>query len=782
MESSKDGRDNEPHCGRESSSTAQEHGIDPTEEEEEVALSSSEDSDPRTEPAFPHEQGGQLRDELDQCAEESTYRSIDSVQNWQRPDFSSTSLSPPSTNHISYVRRGRSRSRKRKLERDTSRISKSRRLKGFYSDSYRQLLNESIEEATNQEVFGNEDRLASSQIGITIWTSEEKNVFFNALARLGRDHIQDIAALIGTKSEYEVQEYEQLLRRGMIERYLNEPRHQLLGPTDLPAAFEITEECCVVLDRAGEALNQLQQRHEEKVKKGKSEDLWLLTPNVAVWVEACLKGTEEEQQKVQEALPAVGLLRLEKWLELSERIFMNPAPPEEDGNWRTLAEVGERPSIHRTAFSDFHTLAVSISKRLIQSTLYFAMSRLRATDSRSFHPKPLVRKGDVKAALRVLGMKADSNQYWAGAARRCGLDVYANISVLRFKTDRGRRLRYDEVESNMSIQIHESERSCLVGTSSEDSDIQSLFPSASQDQSSDGESDENNLKDDSLEVRSHPSKESASDSSDHSDSPQTFDDDLEDYSVANRRKIKTSRQHERDVDIYTAAFDQQASRLEEQRLWEMLDQVPPFDIKPEDVEIPNRPPTERKSAEDLVDWKDRTQYIAEWEMFPQPVPEQAWNRPKRRDVRADQLEEAWKAGTSGDFGRPETATPSGMSELGNERSDDTNSEADDHIPHEDDDQNSVDSDQNSIDEDKSDIPMDTNELNPNLNTNPNASHHSSQRSSPRRSSRRAPRFLPDMVPSASVEEAIDDGDAPIVPSQYQDMLSESEDYAEGSDG
>src|SRR5947207_9332026 len=75
-------------------------------------------------------------------------------------------------------------------------------------------------------------------------------------------------------------------------------------------------------------------------------------------------GSDSDSSPAIEEVPGKGLFCLSCWLELSERLFMNPGRRLES-NWHNMAAEGERPALTYAAFVDFHDLAVSLTRRLI---------------------------------------------------------------------------------------------------------------------------------------------------------------------------------------------------------------------------------------------------------------------------------------------------------------------------------------------------------------------------------------------------------------------------------
>ncbi|MCJ1298549.1 hypothetical protein MMC08_001339 [Hypocenomyce scalaris] len=520
----------------------------------------------------------------------------------------SESGSEHSSSSVPEERNSRPRPGKRRLQAPNPPTSRIKRLKVFYNDEYRKLFNDTTREIARGEDTNEHDLLPSSQIGVTVWSPQEKEIFFRTLAKLGRDDLKTIAARIGTKSEMEVNVYLQLLRQGLQEQHLYDRHHQLLGHFDLPVAFEISLDCCKALEQAAEALGVLQQKHEEKVEKQKHPGLWLLNHNVAEWADQRLHGDEEGHAEVRGSLPAAELLNLKSLLQLSILVFMNPNVPE--NNWRSYAERSDTPSIMYTAFSDFHTLVTSITKRLVQSSLYFAMARLRATDSNNYTHKQAVRRRDVTAALSVLGMEANAHDFWIGCARRCKLDVYLDVNQ---KSAESKKLSYVEVERQLNL----------------DDGLETYYASSS------GEEDGNSAGPDEDE------RAPTADETDYSLSNQEAEEpayssgwssaafstqDIADSSAGRRDR---GLQLERDQDAYTEAFDNQASRLEEQSLWNMLGRESVPDNKPEERELPTRPIIERKRKDDLLEWRDWMRYRSEWEKWVTAVPASSFHAKRK---------------------------------------------------------------------------------------------------------------------------------------------------------
>ncbi|KAH8794903.1 hypothetical protein BGZ57DRAFT_811012 [Hyaloscypha finlandica] len=535
-------------------------------------------------------------------------------------EWASTFQAPESPGDIKDPPRRAAGSRSKRKTRTPANEVRAKRLKRYYNNDYREILNIDIEDTAAGRIQEDQYPLQESQIGSSIWTSSEKDMFFTALIRLGRDSVRDIAARIRSKSELQVQEYIQSLHQAISERRLHEGR--LLAPTDMPAAIQISDECNGVLERAGDALAIRQELAEEKIEKTKWGDSWLLTKEVSRFMEKRRK-EEGGEEALEEVLPAVNLFKLKHWLELSEKIFMNPAAPNEEGNWKTLAEAGETPAIRATAFTDFHSLAVNITKRLVSTTFYCTMSRLRARESNKVKHAE-VSPGDVEAAVNILGLKANSNTFWIGSARRCHLQVNGE------QEQEDQYMVYNDVEAALTSSIPPRSRSTSrqalsrpSSRSSAHSDLPLSSPSPLDLEISSSDSS----------VADYPTSAAEnSDSSSISSNSSTHFHFSTRRQEAKLKKKKARKAAEKAQHAYTEAFDIRASQLEEARLWALLKQDPPFEVeeaKPlEELEMGTGTGKGKRSGGD-GNWREWVGFRSPWETMESPVAEEEFERTRR---------------------------------------------------------------------------------------------------------------------------------------------------------
>lgn len=519
-----------------------------------------------------------------------------------RPD-SEIGHSESSTSSLQGASSTRSRLKRRRVERYTSDLqARVKRVKPFYNDKYRVLLNSTVKDITSRG-YSDGVSLPPTQIGVTSWSSEEKEIFFFVLAGRGRHDIKGIAADIGSKSESEVYTYLELLQNATTEKNAQVHRRHLLQIDDMQPALEVSQQCCAALDLAAEAVSVLQHMEEEKNERQEHASHSLLTPTLAKWANRSLLAGEEGEQEVLQALPAATLLNLKSFLTLSERVFMNSSVA--DNNWRTYAERRQLPSITYTAFSDTHTLAVSLTRRLIQSSLFFAMSRIRTMGTSNYYtPKQHVKTRDILAALNVLGMEANGRKTWIGTARKCRLRVYETVT---HRKAQGKRYSYDEVEAILSKENLGS-RGRYRSRSAGNEDI-SQPPTDKSDASSAEDVPEESSSSSADDSPTEQSESSLSDDGSNSTDPPSSSGSKHDL---------TQQRREQAEDAYLEAFDQEASKEEEQRLWELLGEDPStkMDIEPNDLpQVPKR--ANRRNSPDWTTWIN---YSAEWENFETPVP------------------------------------------------------------------------------------------------------------------------------------------------------------------
>lgn len=448
-----------------------------------------------------------------------------------------------------------------------------KRRKPRYDAAYQELLHNTSEEISSGGVEVSEPVLQPSQVGLTLWSSEEKEVLFTVLSTKGKDDLKGIAEAIGSKSEPEVHVYLQLLQQMTDYRRTSGSDSGMVDFTEVPAAFEISEACTTVLDAAADALLVKERELAEENGREAFGDFWLLDASLAAGEDNSTEasGHSQEMSDHPQLQSALELLDLDSWLHLSSRIFMNPRDLTD--NWRSYADKGETPSIHASAFIDFQNLAVIVTKRLVLSAIFFAKSRLRVTKTRKHGHQNRVRQEDIMAAVDVLGMEPDAVKFWYGAARRCRLDVYESATVKKCSG----QYTLEEVEG---ILMQPGGRASSVPTS--------------------------------------PSGEHVP----LSESEGMFADDSEGQTDADVSDAGGTRAAG-DAEMITRAeaLDQQASREEEQYIWSLFPHTVkrPLQTDHSRDELPKRRRISISLEDKASDWREFMDYQPPWQRHRTPV-------------------------------------------------------------------------------------------------------------------------------------------------------------------
>lgn len=485
---------------------------------------------------------------------------------------------------------------------DTTDFRPMKKAKGAVNRAYLDLLNEDIEHAASRYVPTDHDRfderkaLPASQVGMILWTPMEKERFFEALGRLGRDNTAGIAERVRTKGEMEIRQYLKLLQDGLARR-----RHQHeLDPLELaefPAAVELSQECCQALEDAADII-AMRQEHSENAAEERKHGFDRLVSQ-----DKHKKPAEEETEDA--TFNAASVFRVPEWLSLSERFFMNA--PVKEGNWQAVD--GDTPSIRLTTLEDFYSLALTLTRRLVASSLYMATTRIRA--ERGYRPevRTFVKDKDVQAALMSLGL-ATRKPPLTGCVRRLGLSVYEEPPKPQ-EHDEVEAVSYGAVEAELDIDRQTGSNQVRrqlerMALSSDESSVSS--ESAEQDGTeSEGESEGNGP---AVGVDSEEDEEVKAEANEAIlysavDPPQTKRD-----RQALCRKIRAQRAQER----YADKVDTQTSYREEVRMWDVLGKSRPISL----VDPGSSSPSDRRrkltvDAASARDWRAKTKVVSEWE-------------------------------------------------------------------------------------------------------------------------------------------------------------------------
>lgn len=464
-----------------------------------------------------------------------------------------------------------------------------KRVRGGFNQDYLSLLNADIQDATARFVAHDGTDLAASQVGLVHWTPEEKELFFEAVGRLGPDNAAGIAARIKTKGEFEVAQYLQRIRDVALAQTQKHGNLNHLVPVDFPAAVELSQACCSALEEAADALSMRQETFEESVEKKRwGEDRWLIT-----------RGNYQQlEMDASNDIKSIGLFRAGLMLRLSSEVFMNAAFSE--FNWRGVSDGP--PAIRTTALEDFYSLAVSITRRLVATTIYVTESRIRAKPTRSRNPVNEVFRNDVKAAVQSLGLPANARRFWAKCPRRLRIDVYADHAPSQRATrddDETQPMTYDEVEAELGgiSDDGRDEEFSSGDESSVESDLVTLSDTPSLDEADDlpasqhsNEGEEAQDEDEDEGVCDFPHLPGTDDDAVEREARELLVFSRHDYLQSTRAKktVKYRIRLAHAQENYADHLDAKASYREEKRLWALLGQPPP--VEPERPRQVNPPP------------------------------------------------------------------------------------------------------------------------------------------------------------------------------------------------
>ncbi|KAK7402821.1 hypothetical protein QQX98_011413 [Neonectria punicea] len=469
-----------------------------------------------------------------------------------------------------------------------------KRHKGVLNTEYLDLLNADIEDAAHRICPSGDVDIEPSQLGLTSWSTAEKNLFFEAMARLGRDDLPGIASRIGTKSEVEVNHYLSVLQRTQLLRQREGLRPEI-DFSEYPAAVELSQQLCHALDEAADAVSVRQERKEELREENKWGQCWNVTPKLA------RKLDNGETIAGGQAAAFAGVLISHNWLRLSERIFMNSSIPSD--NWNFIAN--HPPSMWATTFEDFHSLAVSITRRLVQTTIFMSMSRIRARREAVPSTRDIVKQQDVEAAIASLGISPNSNEFWLKCACRLRLEVYEEPPDRdRDEEVEAEPLSYDEVENALS----ENENQPVeVETAPEEEGFLRFFKQPV-------------LNDHILDDSDFEASVSLSDDEEHAinqEANEVLQFSAADFPETHRTKqsLKSRVATEREQEQYAEDCDEYASYQAEAEMWELLQKKPPMELpKMHEPEPVARSKLDVESIFPIGrDWRSKIRYRSEWE-------------------------------------------------------------------------------------------------------------------------------------------------------------------------
>ena len=524
------------------------------------------------------------------------------------------SLSEDELDPDSDSRQGSGLSRKRKRRATDDVLPPHKRKVGPYNENYIDFLNVDIQAAADRyyQKCPLDDSLDDSQLGAVWWTASEKAAVYEALTRLCRQDLKALAARVPTKSVVEIAAFIRTNQQS-LDRLPRRDRKSTLK-LDIPAAAEISQRCCLVLEEAADALSLQEEEHEESREKKKWGDFpWRISPDVA---EALSRNNGPP------APPFVQLFYLPQWNLLSERFFMNASFPENNGNnWRSLGE--DLPNVWSTCFQDFHTITRQITQRIVVEALRIAESRCKSIQFVEDRIEMVVKREDVLAAVSSLGHSKNSHEFWATAARRLRLrvvdDEASNEDEDGSRSDSEQNhLSYLSVERRLRGPHATSDDEEKISSLSSDSEVVSDI-GAEYDGKLDESDPDGSSPDSSYEILDELEEEIQARVDDVKVKEEVRE--LLVYSAIDLRKttriinaVKRRITAEHNLEKHLDVLDVAESAKEENRLWEVLGVETPDDI----VKRMKDPPpfkVENISVDDIykgADWC-QTEYVGEWE-------------------------------------------------------------------------------------------------------------------------------------------------------------------------
>ncbi|KAJ5354112.1 hypothetical protein N7541_006676 [Penicillium brevicompactum] len=479
----------------------------------------------------------------------------------------------------------------------------------LFMRTYTHLLAESKKEIDHTWSRHQEDVFQVSQHGSVVWTSTEKEAFFNALDRKGKGDIKELAASIGTKSELEVMEYISLMHRALEIQFRSGSADSMPVLGDIPAAKEISQKGCEMLDDYADVLVLTESLTQAKAGKQDYGDFWNITGPAAL--ELVNAVDDENDNTVRGDLHlAATLLYLPDWIQLSRRLFMNFGGKKTEDHWTNIASSkknitahDQTPSMAAESAIDFYALTVSVTRRLVQSAIFFSMSRRRGSTRKGSNRKPLIRVSDVRAAIEVLNMKHRRPNF-VDTARRNELQI---ADIHNRKGWVPTPFSYEEAETIIRKRKWSRYRSNAAISSGADQDNEEADNVIEIEDS-----------DDELEAEGAEGAESQS----------KFETEVVDLDPSSSREGSPGSGSEissdaeelemDDEEKHADAADEAASRLEEAKFLQLMDKSGEYVAEPLKEEDPDHQLSEypeHRIREPVFDWRSRVPYQSEWEEY-----------------------------------------------------------------------------------------------------------------------------------------------------------------------
>jgi len=138
-------------------------------------------------------------------------------------------------------------------------------------ERYRHKTNSTIDSIS--EYVTRYNKLRDSEIHNCLWTANEKERFFTALARCGKGNLAEVARRVGTKSLAQITAYVGMLDEAVAWRKQSSTRHAFFDHSKLPGAVEVDDEWLAFEELAAKAC--IKQK-EEAIFQDAEEDTFIL--------------------------------------------------------------------------------------------------------------------------------------------------------------------------------------------------------------------------------------------------------------------------------------------------------------------------------------------------------------------------------------------------------------------------------------------------------------------------------------------------------------------------
>ncbi|OQD80569.1 hypothetical protein PENANT_c034G10565 [Penicillium antarcticum] len=483
---------------------------------------------------------------------------------------------------------------------------------------YNKLLTEIKNSLDYASIKEDEEVFDVSQLGSVIWTSTEKEIFFNGLDRKGRGGIRELAAAIGTKSELEVLEYIRILHQKLEAHNSSDRQSRAAILGEFPSAAQISQRSTALLDEYADVMVLRESLTEAAAGRLQHGDNWIITESHAREL------VEDEDSTIRGDLRlAADMFHLRDWIRMSRNLLMNYGGSKSEDNWFALSVSptnvtarNQMPSMTAGSAIDFYALTVSVTRRLVQSSLFFAMSRLRTMSRRGRDRASAVRTQDVRAAIEVLNMKHKTPSF-VEIARQNQLVIVDDHHRRGFVPE---TFTYEEAEKSLTdkdyFQRRRHKKALENGENDKDDDGQNRNSEYDSGEDDSGEDDYDEHDDDEMEEDDQdlhldriPSQETNEPV--HPPSPKSY------------------HEHEPALDPeeeHAEMVDTSHDRHEEAHILQLMEQPIPSHlsepIKAEDAEDKaSKQIPERRTRDEIIDWRARTLYRSDWEEYGYDYPD-----------------------------------------------------------------------------------------------------------------------------------------------------------------